>query len=184
MTQPTDKKPHAGVVHRASREDAAGPLTDPSSSLFRVFECIRSLDERGIEPTRDLIAQRTQLPLTTVDDRIKLLRTEGLISARKQCYRPLAQHAPARHVGVTVLADGMVKLEAGDVAMDLTPTEAQRVGTLLQGHSGEDFNRGRVAVLEAQLAKHVAEMRKVQGLLNEALEVQARTTRQPRLDGM
>lgn len=185
MTQPTDKKPHAGVVHRASRQDAAGPLADKASTLFRVFECIRSLDERGIEPTRDVIAQRTQLPLTTVDDRIKLLRTEGLISAQKQCYRPLVKHAPARPVSATVLGDGMVKLDVGDAVLELTPAEAQVVGLVTQGFAMEAISLGKVAFLEATVNKQNEELRRLRRRLEDVIEVQAREVLpQPRLPGL
>ena len=43
----------------------------------------------------------TGLKPTTVDDRIKVLRGEGMISPLKQCYWPMHQHVAAQAVSCT-----------------------------------------------------------------------------------
>lgn len=188
MTQTPEAKPPrkgGGRIHKADRQEAVTGVGERTSSLFRVFECIRALHERGIEPTRDAIAERTGLPLTTVDDRIKVLRTEGLISAQKQCYRPLVKHAPARPVSATVLGDGMVKLDVGDAVLELTPAEAQAVGLVTQGFAMEAISLGKVAFLEATVNKQNEELRRLRSRLEDVIEVQAREVLpQSRLPGL
>ncbi|MFN3735108.1 hypothetical protein [Comamonas testosteroni] len=62
--------------------------TEEAPTLMQVFEAIRPINDAGGEPTRERIVAMTG----TVDDRIKVLRGERMISLQKQCYRPLHQH--------------------------------------------------------------------------------------------
>lgn len=120
-------------IHRMGSTVARVEDVDDAPSLIRVFEVIRAMHDGGIAPTRELIIQRSCLKPTTVDECIKVLRAEGLLSREPQSYWPTTIHAPARAVSITFLPNGMCKLEIGDLVLELTPDEARTIGLSLQG---------------------------------------------------
>ena len=148
-------------VHRASNVSSAPDVVEEVPTLMQVFEAIRSLNDGGVEPTRERIADVTRLKLTTIDDRIKVLRAEGMISAVKQCYRPTQVHAPARPVWVGRLPDGIVKVEVGDEVSTYTPAEAGAVGCALMGYATETTALAKVTELQEMLLRITAENREL-----------------------
>lgn len=118
---------------------------------MQVFEAIRPINDAGGEPTRERIVAMTGLKPTTVDDRIKVLRGEGMI--RKQCYRPLHQHVAAKAVSCTVMPNGVYKSEKGDEVMTLVPAEARQLAPMLAGGKA----------LEASALERVQEMEATYG---------------------
>lgn len=137
MPQKAPNCTHGSRVNRSNKPTSAEQPAEAVPSLLLVLECIKELDEQGIAPTRDLIAQKTGLTLTTVDDRIKVLRGEQIISQQAHCYRPTVRHAPSQPVSATCMGDGAMKIEKGDVVMELTPAEARNLGKLLMGSANE-----------------------------------------------
>lgn len=105
--------------------------------MLRALNACQTLSDADIEPTRDLIAEKTGMKLVTVDEAIKKLRQLGLIERKPQCYRPVIQHAPDRATSISSLTDGMVKLEVGDEVLSLTPSEARKVGMGLMGYAND-----------------------------------------------
>lgn len=166
-TKPLAAKTVAALKHRAQDGGVdLGVTEEGASSLFRVFDAIRELHMAGERPTRERIIALTGLKPTTVDDRIKALRGEGLITSEKQSYTPLEQHAPAQAVSVTVLPDGRYKLERGDDVVLLVPAEARQVGQLFAGKSMEASALERAQELQAQVLMQAQQLREAQRKLD------------------
>jgi len=150
--------------------DDAAPddVTSHVSTRTLVLEAIVQLHDAGQEPTRERIAQCTGLRLTTVDDRIKLLRGQGLIAAKRQCYRPTYSHGPARPVSVTAIDGYLVKIEYGDEVYTLTTTEAGNLGRQLMGWAVQSQALGRVEQLSDSLLRMAERVRHLENS-NQAL---------------
>jgi len=144
---------------------ASGAVPDDAGSVSSrtlVLEAIVQLHDAGESPTRERISQVTGLRMTTVDDRIKLLRGQGLVSARRQCYRPTYSHGPAQATTVTSLPDGLVKLEWGDEVWSLTATEAASFGRQLMGWATQSSALARVEQLADDLLRCTARIRQLE----------------------
>lgn len=160
----TDKGSGAGKRRYRAQDGGDDDLgvVEPVPTLTLVFEAIRDLHNAGTEPTRERIVQMTGLTGTTVDDRIKRLRREGMISQEKARYEPVHQHAPARPSSFTVLDDGMGKLEVGDQLMTLVPQEIRTVAMQLQGWALQSAVGQQLAELRAELVRMAEINRKLQ----------------------
>lgn len=158
--KPLAPKTVEALRHRAKDGGVdLGVAEQGASSLFRVFDAIRELHSAGSSPTRERIVEITGLKPTTVDDRIKALRGEGLISHEKQCYMPLEQFAPAEAISMTVLPSGMYKLEKGYAVMELNPAEARAAGQLLAGKAMEASALERIQELQALVLSQAMQLR-------------------------
>lgn len=158
--KPLAPKTAQALRHRAKDGGVdLGVSEQGASSLFRVFDAIRELHSAGERPTRERIVEITGLKPTTVDDRIKALRGEGLISHEKQCYLPLEQFAPAEAISMTVLPNGMYKLEKGYAVMELNPSEARATGQLLAGKAMEASALERIHELQAIVTQQAQQLR-------------------------
>ena len=148
-------------THRARDGGVDLGTTEETPTLMLVFEAIRQINDAGGEPTRERIVAMTGLKPTTVDDRIKVLRGEGMISPHKQCYRPLHQHVAAQAVSCTAMADGVLKIEKGDQLMTLVPAEARELGSLLQGKALETSALERVREMESRMVEMAQQLREI-----------------------
>ncbi len=110
---------------------------------------------------RERIVAMTGLKPTTADDRIKVLRGEGMISPLTQCYRPLHQHVAAQAVWCTVMLNGVYKIEKGDEVMTLVPAEARQLAPMLAGKALEASALERVQEMEARMAEMAQQLREV-----------------------
>ena len=126
-----------------------------------VFEAIRQIHDAGGEPTRERIVAMTGLKPTTVDDRIKVLRGEGMISPLKQCYRPLHQHVAAQPVSCTVMPNGIYKIEKGDEVMTLVSAEARQLAPMLAGKALEASALERVHEMDARMVEMTQQLREI-----------------------
>ncbi|MEJ8292930.1 hypothetical protein WKI45_08865 [Delftia tsuruhatensis] len=167
------KQATTSTIHKTAGGNPDTGAVEAVPTLTQVYEAIRQLHEAGEEPTRDRIHKMTGLNLTTVDDRIKVLRGEGMISAVKQCYRPVHQHGPARAVTVTHLTDGRSILEIGEHVVHFSRTEGGMVGQAYAGIALEHTALARVTELQDQLLEEVAKRRALERKV-EALKVQRR----------
>lgn len=169
-TKPLAPKTVAALKHRI-RDDGVEPglIGEDSANAFRVLDAICTMHANGEIATREKIVEFTQLNPTTVDDRIKALRGERLISAEKQNYAPLPQYAPAEPISMTVLGDGMCKVEKGDSVMQLNPTEARNLGQMLAGRALNRTAIDRVQELEAMVLELSRTIRE-QNLLVKSVE--------------
>ncbi|WP_216361045.1 hypothetical protein [Comamonas thiooxydans] len=136
--------------------------TEETPTLMLVFEAIRQIHDAGGEPTRERIVAMTGLKPTTVDDRIKVLRGEGMISPLKQCYRPLHQHVAAQAVSCTVMPNGVYKIEKGDEVMTLVPAEARQLAPMLAGKALEASALERVQEVEARMVEMARALREAE----------------------
>lgn len=151
-----------GLVHKTAGGNPDTGAVESVPTLTQVFEAIRQIHDAGGEPTRERIHQITGLKLSTVDDRIKVLRGEGMIAMAKQCYRPVHQHGPARAVTVTHLADGRSIFEIGEHVIHLTRTEGGMVGQAYAGIAVEYTALARITELQDQLLEEVAKRRSLE----------------------
>ena len=149
-------------THRARDGGVDLGATEETPTLMLVFEAIRQIHDAGGEPTRERIVAMTGLKPTTVDDRIKVLRGEGMISPLKQCYRPLHQHVAAQAVSCTVMPNGIYKIEKGDEVMTLVPAEARQLAPMLAGKAQEASALERVQEMEARMVEMAQQLREVQ----------------------
>ena len=152
----------AASTHRARDGGVDLGTTEETPTLMLVFEAIRQIHDAGGEPTRERIVAMTGLKPTTVDDRIKVLRGEGMISPHKQCYRPLHQHVAAQAVSCTVMPNGVYKIEKGDEVMTLVPAEARQLAPMLAGKALEASALERVQEMEARMVEMAQQLREVQ----------------------
>lgn len=159
----TQAKQTSGTsTHRARDGGVDLGTTEETPTLMLVFEAIRQINDAGGEPTRERIVAMTGLKPTTVDDRIKVLRGEGMISPHKQCYRPLHQHVAAQAVSCTAMADGVLKIEKGDQLLTLVPAEARQLGSMLAGKALEASALERVHEMEARMVEMAQQVRDVE----------------------
>ena len=148
-------------THRARDGGVDLGATEETPTLMLVFEAIRQINDAGSEPTRERIVAITGLKPTTVDDRIKVLRGEGMISPHKQCYRPMHQHVAAQAVSCTVMPNGIYKIEKGDEVMTLVPAEARQLAPMLAGKALEASALERVQEMEARMVEMAQQLREV-----------------------
>ena len=151
----------ATSTHRARDGGVDLGTTEETPTLVLVFEAIRQIHDAGSEPTRERIVAMTGLKPTTVDDRIKVLRGEGMISPHKQCYRPLHQHVAAQAVSCTVMPNGVYKIEKGDEVMTLVPAEARQLAPMLAGKALEASALERVQEMEARMVEMAQHLREI-----------------------
>lgn len=166
------------TIHKTAGGNPDTGAVEAVPTLTQVYEAIRQLHEAGEEPTRDRIHKMTGLNLTTVDDRIKVLRGEGMISAVKQCYRPVHAHAPARDVIIAHLNNGMTMLEVGPYVLHLVPAEAHMVAQALAGKAMEYTALVRFQELQGQLLEEAARRRELERQLRSLKSQRLVDTRQ------
>ena len=96
------------------------------SSRIQVLEAIYSLYESEVDVTAEALVRYTGLKTVTVNDCIKELKErDDIWSLERGVYRPKLRHEKSRAITVTAMPDGMVKLEIGDLVINLTPRESQ-----------------------------------------------------------
>lgn len=107
-------------------------------SVQIVLDAIKDLHDREQVVTREALSEVTGLKLTIVDNCLKSLVNDHLIvRANRGVFVPTVQHPPARAISKTVLPDGRVKIEVGDVVLELTPKEDRALAGLMSGAGGQ-----------------------------------------------
>lgn len=123
----------------------------------------------------------TNLKLTIIDDRLATLVDDGLLIRKSRgVFVPAVQHPPARPISKTVMPDGMVKIEIGDLVLDLTPREDRMLASMQAGTAVQ------FAAIETghEMSALVAAMRKRMGYLEAKVKELQGDGRQLGLDGM
>ena len=104
------------------------------STKQQVLDAITILCQENKLATRENIAQVTNLKLSIIDDRIKVLIDDGLIvRIQRGAFVLVNQFKTPRVISKTVLQDGITVLDIGDTVIHLTPIEARVLGQLLVG---------------------------------------------------
>lgn len=110
----------------------------PIPSTKRVLDAVRELRAQDQTATRETVAELTGLKLSIVDDRLRALVDEGeLKRLLRGIYELVQKYPPARPMSKTILGDGMLKIEIGDVVLDLTPTEDRNLALLQAGAAAQ-----------------------------------------------
>lgn len=114
-------------------------LSEKRSSRIQVLEAIHALHEQEMEVTSASIARHSGLKMVTIADCLKELKERDEIwPVERGVYRPCFKHEPSQAVSVTVTPTGHVKLEKGDVVLDLNPHEwRMQVAPLAAGASAQ-----------------------------------------------
>jgi hypothetical protein len=99
-----------------------------------------------------------------IDDRIGTLVDCGdILRVQRGVYVPAVQHPPARAMSKTLLADGWVKIEIGDMVIPLTPREDRMLATLQAGAAAQAIaiETGRnTALLAAEHSEEIKRLRR------------------------
>ena len=86
------------------------------TTLQQILDTVQELHNLEQIVTREAVREATGLALTTVDDRLATLVDRGDITRiGRGVFVPAVKHPPARPISKTVLPDGSVKIEVGDV---------------------------------------------------------------------
>lgn len=134
----------------------------------RIYQAIVDYCNTSQKPVgRQRLAQITNLRLAVIDEHIKQLKNiEGRVFSDTPGYfQPVAQFGPDEDISVTVLTNGMKKLEKGDKIMEFTPHEWAVLGSLSSGSGRELADRqderhllGTIASLKAQVREGQRQM--------------------------
>lgn len=139
-----------------------------------VLDAIIELHNQEQIVTRETLAGYIDLPLSVIDERVKILANDGLIArVQRGVYVPVVQHAVTRPISHTELPDGTVILDIGDEVLKLTPKEARTLGAMLasramQASTIELGHHSALAVNEVMMR-----IRALEKQLNPALEANA-----------
>lgn len=132
----------------------------------QILDAIQDLHGAEQLVTREALLEVTGLKLTIIDDRVATLVDEGAVIRKgRGVFVPATQHPPARPISKTVMPDGMIKIEIGDMVLELTPKEDRALASLQAGtavqfaaiETGQELStlmaamRTRMMKLEAQL---------------------------------
>lgn len=160
-------KPDATTLLQATAGSAPAeqPRATDKSNAQLVWDAIVWLSNEGRHLTRGVLFQVTGLRPKIVDDHIERLVQHGRV--RRLGYGVLEvveQFPPPRPISKTILTDGLIKLEIGDVCLSLTPEEARRVGAFFSAEllTAKEMAAGSHAL--ARLNDMAGQMRHLQGL--------------------
>lgn len=137
------------------------------TTLQQILDTVQELHNLEQIVTREAVREVTGLALTTVDDRLAVLVDRGDITRiGRGVFVPAVRHPPARPISKTVLPDGSVKIEIGDVLLDLTPREDRHLAAMMAG-SGQQLasielgheSATQIAALRMRVGRLEAELR-------------------------
>lgn len=144
-----------------------------------VFQTILDLHNAGRIATRVIVKEMTGQSYSVVDDHVKRMLEDGRL---RRCapgvFEPVEELPETRAVSLSRLPNGMWKLEIGDLCVDLTPSEARTLASMLVGTANEmaslqnardladgltEVRRG-LGVVAAREKEHDDILRKLQGI--------------------
>ena len=137
------------------------------TTLQQILDTVQELHNLEQIVTREAVREATGLPLTTVDDRLAVLVDRGdILRVERGIFVPAVRHPPARPISKTVMPDGTVKLEIGDVVLDLTPREDRHLAGMMAGAAaqlvavnGGAESAAKIADLRRRIGQLEAEVR-------------------------
>jgi len=141
------------------------------TTLQQILDTVQELHNLEQIVTREAVREATGLALTTVDDRLATLVDRGDITRiGRGVFVPAVRHPPARPISKTVLPDGTVKIEIGDVLLDLTPREDRHLAAMMAGGAAQlaSIELGhesavQIAALRMRVGRLEAELRGLDG---------------------
>lgn len=155
-------------------DNKTGQQPDPSSrrsTSQQVWDAIVDLQNKERLVTRRSVVDLTGLKPATVDDHLERLVTRGLLRRMGAGVLEVVEvFPPARSISKTLLPSGLVKLEIGDVVLDLTPKEARMVSDLFRSDllSLTEIESGnRALVRMSELVFQMGELKRQIGMLQK-----------------
>lgn len=124
-----------------------------------IYQTILDLHSASRIATRTVVKEMTGQSYSVVDDHVKRMLEDGrLRRVLPGVFEPVEDLPPAQVISLTVLPNGMAKLDVGDVCIDLNPSDQRRIGSLFRGSAEE------LAGLQnaRELTDSVAELRRYQ----------------------
>jgi hypothetical protein len=131
------------------------PVTTKRTHYQIVLQAIIDLADVHRAASRQQIVSLTGLKLGAVDDTIKRLKEDGrVLSMVPGLFEPVPTTAPDRAISVTLMPQGMVKIEFADgPTIDATKHEARTLGKLLAGMAQETAQVESYRMLAEQVAR-------------------------------
>ena len=119
------------------------PKAEKQSTTDAVYDAVKELDRLGQSANRHSIQTMTGLKMTIVDDRLKILASDGeLFRTGKGNYEVVKTYPAPRAMSKSVV-EGWCIYEVGDNVLRLTPAENRQMAELFAGPAVQ------VAVLES-----------------------------------
>lgn len=137
-----------------AQQDQA-PVTTKRTHYQIVLQAIIDLADVHRAASRQQLVTLTGLKFTAVDDTIKRLKEDGkILSVVPGLFEPVPTTAPDRAISVTLMPQGMVKIEFADgPTIDATKHEARTLGKLLAGMAQETAQVESYRMLAEQVAR-------------------------------
>lgn len=136
ITPPANTKPTVQERHSKDKQEPAMTETataTPKRNREIVLQCIVDICGHNGYASRAKIVELTGLKMTSVDEQIDRLKTDGLIRPLYNgVFEPIDQTID-RPVSTTAIPFGRTKIEVGDEIMELTPREAFALAKQLAG---------------------------------------------------
>lgn len=108
------------------------------TTIQQILDTVQELHNLEQIVTREAVREATGLPLTTIDDRLATLVDRGeILRVERGVFVPAVRHPPARAISKTTMPDGSVKIEVGDVVLELTPREDRHLAGLMAGSAAQ-----------------------------------------------
>ena len=104
------------------------------SSTQIVLEAARDLHDLKQPVTREALVAATGLTLYIIDERLRVLKNDGLMDhLGRGKYQPAAVFHEPRPISKTILSGGLIKYEIGDHVLELSPHEDRVLSELTAG---------------------------------------------------
>lgn len=104
----------------------------------QIFQTVQDLHNAGRVATRSVVKDMTGQSYSVVDDHVKRMLEDGrLRRVAPGVFEPVEEMPETRAVFVGRLSNGMWKLEIGDLCVDLNPSEARTLASMLVGTANE-----------------------------------------------
>ncbi|AVQ81668.1 hypothetical protein [Variovorax sp. PMC12] len=104
----------------------------------QIFQTILDLHNAGRVATRQVVKEMTGQSYSVVDDHVKRMLEDGrLRRVVPGVFEPVEEMPETRAVFLGRLPSGMWKFEVGEFCVDLTPSEARTLASLLVGTANE-----------------------------------------------
>ena len=140
------------------------PAAVRGQSAQMVWDAILELHNSEKRINRQSIAALTGLRPPIVDDHVERLRDAGkLARAGKGELELLETFPPPRPISKTELANGLVKIEVGDVCLDMSPKEMRMLYRACAGHARdmhEIDEANKAVILCHELSRELKEARR------------------------
>lgn len=141
-----------------SEAQALAKLNGRKSSRDLVYDAIAEMSDSEMPARTPDIVSVTGLSSAVVSDSIKELKRRGRIFSDNGQFLVSEMHQETQAVTQTILPSGALKVEKGDVVLDLTPREARN----LFGMGGAYTQQAAVIVMDRKLVEQQSQIRRLQ----------------------